>query len=106
MYDYNEIRKNHISKFNGDNIATRWLNCLNLYYDKYNHDINSDFINNLNNKNYEKALEIFTLITEFDNNNNGTYWNPILRQKYDETNMYKIYDFSFIKSYAIDIIFL
>jgi hypothetical protein len=106
MYDYTETRKNHIKKFNNDNIATRWLNCVNLYYSKHKYDINSDFLYNLNNKNYEKTLEIFTLITEYDNNDNGTYWFPTLRQKYDETNIYKEYDFTFIKLYAEDVIFL
>ena len=106
MYTYTLQRLNHMSQFDSDNIAERWLKSINSYYTINGIDINTQFIKLINNNDNKNAFDIFTKITEFDDNN-GTYWKPTLREAYDSYNMYgRQYIFSFIIPYAKDIILL
>lgn len=103
MYTYNIKRMNHLKKFNSDNIAERWISCLNKTIETYNYDINSEFLSYINKDN-KKAFEIFEKITEFDNNSNSTYWNESLREIYNSYNKYgREYIFTFVIPYAKDV---
>lgn len=105
MYRYNDKRLSHIKNFTSDNIAERWIYSLNLCIHIHKYDINKEFCNHITNKEMEKAFDLFVLITNFDNNDNGTYSRPTLRETYDMYNKYgRKYIFDFVKLYANDVI--